>query len=78
MTPIERRNQADAGAILEHLQRCDDQFTPPLSSRVNLKDYAAKLALNAERFEIFDDGKLVALVAMYLNPDCAFISNVSV
>ncbi len=78
MTLTEGRNQTDAGAILEHLQRCDDQFTPPLSSRVNLKEYAARLALNAERFEIFDGSRLVALVAIYINPDSAFISNVSV
>lgn len=78
MTLMDSRNQANAAAILEHLQRCDSQFTPPLSSRVNLSEYASKLALNAERFEIFDDGRLVALVAMYINPGCAFISNVSV
>lgn len=78
MTLMESRNQASADAILKHLQRCDDQFTPPLSSRVNLKEYAAKLALNAERFEIFDGSRLVALVAMYINSEPAFISNVSV
>lgn len=78
MTLRDSRNQADATAILEHLQRCDDQFTPALSSRVNLPEYAAKLALHAERFEVFEGSRLVALVAVYINADDAFISNVSV
>lgn len=78
MTLRDSRNQADTTAILEHLQRCDGQFTPALSSRVNLPEYAAKLAHHAERFEVFEDHMLVALVAVYINADSAFISNVSV
>jgi 2-polyprenyl-3-methyl-5-hydroxy-6-metoxy-1,4-benzoquinol methylase/predicted GNAT family acetyltransferase len=78
MSLRDSRNQADATAILAHLQRCDHQFVPALSSRVNLCEYAAKLATRAERFEVFEGDMLVALVAVYINADSAFISNVSV
>lgn len=78
MSTSHSRNQADAATILAHLQRCDEQFVPALSSRINLYEYAAKLAARADRFEIFERGELVALVAMYINSDSAFISNVSV
>lgn len=72
------RNRANADEIAAHLLRCDDQFTPPLSSRVNILDYAEKLATRSERLELFNNDALVAMVAMYLSSDNAFISNVSV
>jgi ribosomal protein S18 acetylase RimI-like enzyme len=66
--------------IVDHLTLCDASFAPPLSERVDIRDYAAKLSAHAMRFEAWDDDTLIGLVAAY--PDHArgrmFISNVSV
>src|SRR3954468_22319458 len=75
-----RRDTATTDDVRSHLTRCDADFTPPLSARLDLGDYAAKLAERAARFEAWDGGQLVGLVAVYLTPGApeAFISNVSV
>src|SRR3954454_15831015 len=75
-----RCDTATSDEVHAHLTRCDADFTPPLSARLDLGDYAAKLAERAERFEAWDGGELVGLVAAYVTPGApeAFISNVSV
>src|SRR6476469_8801761 len=75
-----RRDTATADDVHAHLARCAADFTPPLSARLDLRDYAAKLAARAARFEAWDGGELVGLVAAYVTPGApeAFISNVSV
>ena len=75
-----RRDTATTDDVRAHLTRCDADFTPPLSARLDLVDYAAKLAERAAGFEAWDGGELVGLVAAYLTPGApeAFISNVSV
>jgi ribosomal protein S18 acetylase RimI-like enzyme len=81
MSPLQyRRDTATTDEVHAHLTRCDADFTPPLSARLDLRDYAAKLAERAARFEAWDGGQLVGLVAAYLTPGApgAFISNVSV
>jgi ribosomal protein S18 acetylase RimI-like enzyme len=81
MSPLEyRRDTATTDDVHAHLTRCDADFTPPLSARLDLRDYAAKLAERAARFEAWDGGELVGLVAAYVTPGApeAFISNVSV
>jgi ribosomal protein S18 acetylase RimI-like enzyme len=67
--------------IMRHLVACDATFYPRLSDRVDLADYARKLAQNAARFEAWSDGRLIGLVAVYCNAadrGTAFVSNVSV
>src|SRR3954449_13200975 len=81
MSPLRyRRDTATTDDVHAHLRRCDADFTPPLSTRRDLGDYAAKLAERAARFEAWDGGRLVGLVAAYVTPGApeAFISNVSV
>jgi ribosomal protein S18 acetylase RimI-like enzyme len=75
-----RRDTATSDDVHAHLTRCDADFTPPLSARLDLGNYAAKLAERAARFEAWDGGRLVGLVAAYVTPGApnAFISNVSV
>ena len=81
-TSIEWRvNAADAGLIAAHLRACDDTFTPPLSSRVDIEAYAQKLAGRSERFEAWSEGVLVGLLAAYCNDldsRVAYISSVSI
>ena len=76
----QRLNAATTQDIADHLTLCDATFAPPLSRRVDIDDYAAKLSANAMRFEAWDDETLIGLVAAY--PDHThsrmFISNVSV
>ena len=74
-------NQASVEDIRSHLAACDAQFSPPLSERTDLADYARKLWTNAERFEAWQGSRLVGLVAMYCNDSAkttAYVSNVSV
>lgn len=81
MTPIYAVDRSGPDAVLRHLQAHDAAFQPPLSSRVDLPDYARKLADHAMRLEAWDGDALVGLVAVYCNTrdqDVAFVSNVSV
>lgn len=74
-------NAADAGLIAKHLRACDDAFVPTLSSRVDIEEYAQKLATRSERFEAWSNGVLVGLLAVYCNNldgRVAHITNVSV
>lgn len=73
-------DRASETQILAHLERCDARFVPPLSGRIDLPAYAARLHEKARRFEAWMDGQLVGLVAAYFDgaERTAFISNVSV
>lgn len=73
--------QADAPQIARLLRACDSGFVPPLSRRVDIDAYAAKLAMHARHAAAWHDGVLVGLVALYCNdPErrIAFITSVSV
>lgn len=74
-------NKASEAQIAEHLLRCDTDFVPPLSGRVEISDYAKKIASKATRFEAWSGDKLVGLVAAYCNDweqRVAHITSVSV
>jgi len=60
-------NKASEVEIAEHLSRCEADFVPPLSGRLEINDYAKKIASKAMRFEAWSDGRLVGLVAGYCN-----------
>jgi len=73
-------NRASEAQIAEHLSRCDESFVPPLSDRVEIADYAHKIACMAMRFEAWDSG-LVGLLAVYCNDrerGVAYVTSVSV
>jgi ribosomal protein S18 acetylase RimI-like enzyme len=74
-------NRASPSEIAAHLRRCDREFHPALSSRVDIDEYAAKLWAKAERFESWDGDVLVGLLAVYCNDAAervAFVTSVSV
>ena len=74
-------NRADAAAIEAHLRACEAQFVPPLSSRVDLAAYGAKMVEHAVLFEAWAGDRLVGLVAGYANDlkrQDSFVTNVSV
>lgn len=75
------RNSADAQTVHQHLLLCDESFSPALSNRVNILDYANKITAKAELFEVWDQNILVGLLAVYCddpNLNTAFITNVSI
>lgn len=75
------RDRATEWEIALHLALCDSDFVPPLSSRIDIKEYAHKIFTNATRFEAWAGAVLVGLVAMYCNDSShrlAYITSVSV
>lgn len=70
-------NKASEAEIAEHLLRCDADFVPPLSDRVDIKDYAQKIANNGMRFEAWSGGTLVGLVAAYCNDQESHIAHIT-
>lgn len=79
MQIVYKINTASEEAILIHLNHCDNQFVPALSTRVSLEIYAKKLADYATLFEAWVDDLLIGMVAMYLNEHKhGYITNVSV
>ncbi len=74
------KNKASAEQIYKHLTYCDDDFSPSLSSRTNLKDYANKITTYAVRFEAWSNETLIGLIAIYCNDhetQTGFITHVS-
>jgi ribosomal protein S18 acetylase RimI-like enzyme len=74
-------DRATVTEIAAHLSRCDGDFVPPLSSRVEIGSYARKLGHRATRFEAWTEGALVGLLAAYFNDvtrRTAYITSVSV
>lgn len=74
-------NKASEAQIACHLQRCDPDFVPRLSDRVEISDYARKIASKAMRFEAWAGDMLVGLVAAYCNDHeqrIAYITSISV
>lgn len=81
MSIIYKTKQAKEDHIYLHLCDCDDNFMPPLSRRVDLKDFAAKIADKTITFEAWDGNALIGLVSAYFNEYenlVGFINNVSV
>jgi len=75
-----RNNTASSKVIKSHLLGCD--FNPPLEEYVeNIDRYIEKIINNAERFELWDDEKLIGFLACYANnlkTKEAFITMISV
>jgi ribosomal protein S18 acetylase RimI-like enzyme len=74
-------NRATEQQLAEHLVLCDARFVPPLSERVEIKQYAHKIYAHGVRFEAWADGALIGLLAVYCNSldeRLAYITNVSV
>jgi ribosomal protein S18 acetylase RimI-like enzyme len=74
-------NRAELAEILEHLMRCESDFTPPLAERVEISAYAQRIFARAVRFEAWEGVRLIGLVAAYCNDPVrrsAFVTSVSV
>ena len=67
--------------IIDHLNKCADNFKPPLYTYVNIEEYSRKIYNNAITFESWVNNNLVGLIAAYFNnynTKVGFITNVSV
>ncbi|MEO7311363.1 MAG: GNAT family N-acetyltransferase [Chitinophagaceae bacterium] len=73
-------NNSDDQEVFNHLAFCDRQFTPLLSSKVDISAYSKKITDKAIRFEAWNQGRLIGLIAIYRNDKTngLFITNVSV
>jgi len=72
---------ASVAEITEHLKAASKFFIPPLHETVDIEKYAEKIFNLAETFEAWCNGKLIGLIAAYLNDfknKCGFITSVSV
>ena len=66
--------------IFFHLNQCSADFIPPLDTKVNIQEYAAKIFEKAVTFEAWDDNVMVGLVAAYFDDvtdRIGYITNVS-
>ncbi len=76
-----REGTASEESIQVHLEACDGSFTPRLSLKVNIGEYAKKIGARAWTFEAWSGDALVGLVAAYLDDRSTrtgFITSVSV
>ena len=79
--PIYVRNRAGEQQIEQYLKSCDLTFVPPLSTQVEIAEYARKISANAVRFEAWAEDSLIGLIAVYCNDvsrNLSFITTVSV
>lgn len=60
-----KKNSASYEEVTRYITECD--FSPPIESYVNVKDYINKLLSKAERYEAWNKNRLVGLIAIYLN-----------
>jgi ribosomal protein S18 acetylase RimI-like enzyme len=76
-----RDGTATREQIQAHLERCDENFSPRLSLKVDIGEYSKKISAHARTFEAWSGDALVGLVAAYLNDSGSrngFITNVTV
>ena len=67
--------------INNHLNRCDGDFIPKLSSRVNINDFSKKIAEKTTTFEAWNGQILAGMLSAYFNnPEIktGYINNISV
>ena len=74
-------NQLSKEVICSYLLRNDNIFTPPFSTRLDIKEYSDKLAKYSTHFAVYADNELIGFAACYFNhPDkeVVYISTISV
>ena len=67
--------------IDQHFKNCDSSFYEQLANNINILEYSNKIEKYAQRFEAWDNLKIVGLIAAYFNDIenmNGYITNVSV
>lgn len=62
-------NQSTKDQIQQHLIRVSKDYIPPLTDEFEYEKFADKLASKSTRIEYFDNGNLVAVIAVYVNKE---------
>jgi len=60
---------ASCEVIFEHLDKCKNNFDPPLQTYVDIQKYAEKIDNKAITFEAWVDNTLAGLLAAYFNDE---------
>lgn len=60
-------NTASVDDVKNHLIKCDENFIPALSKKVDITAYVKKIRENAVTFEAWYDKELIGLIAAYCN-----------
>lgn len=71
-------DKGEGKRIYQFLIETDNCFIPKLSERVNIEEYAQKLAQNAENIFVSYEGQDIGACSVYCNSDIAFISSFAV
>jgi 2-polyprenyl-3-methyl-5-hydroxy-6-metoxy-1,4-benzoquinol methylase len=73
-------NNSTIEDIVYHLTNCSKLFVPELNTYVNILEYSNKIFNKSVRFEAYNDGNLIGLLALYINEESksTFITNLSV
>ena len=71
-------NKSDENDIIKHFNNCDKFFLETLKNRVNIVEYSKKIFEKATRFEAWNNKDLIGLVAIYLNGENGYVTNLSV
>lgn len=53
--------------LLEIHKQCDQDFNPPLSSRVDINSYCKKIFQHAQIIGAYDQNHLIGIICMYTN-----------
>jgi len=63
-----------------HLSRCDSHFKPPLSARIHIPTYAAKIRHKAMTVEAWEGAELIGLIAAYIDDTkrACYLTSISV
>lgn len=72
---------SESERIFQFFEIVDREFSPPLSERVNLTEYANKLAAEAVNLFMVEGDRDIAHAAFYCNDQCfkvAYLSSISV
>lgn len=74
-----RENTASISDIENHLERVSVIFTPSLDTRVNIREYSAKIRDRAVTFEAWSDSVLIGFLAAYMNNEnLVYITHISI
>ena len=72
-------NSASERQIKIHLDSVSEEFSPVLSSYVNIREYTSKIRAKSDTFEAWYNDTLVGLLSVYQrrNNDSGYITSVS-
>lgn len=73
-----KSNNSTADQIYSHFNKCENLFIEKLEQRIDLKQYSFKLAEKATRFEAWNGNNLIGIIALYIDENYGYITNVSV